>query len=150
MTDRYHHQHFSTTTAAADHSLFTVSYVYHCLFVSLVVCDDEEGWYEVWRRGRGSVCFDSIPYQEDILKGKEGHRRCHQRTPLVLHSRSTTPKLQRHMARFVDHAKRRPPTYTIGTTQVHDANAAARAGELGICLNPQVQVYLHYYLAIVI
>ena len=51
---------------------------------------------------------------------------------------------------LVDHAKRRPPTHTIGTTQVHDANAAARAGELGICLNPQVQVYLRYYLAIVI
>ena len=51
---------------------------------------------------------------------------------------------------LVDHAKRRPPTHTIGTTQVHDANAAARAGELGICLNPQVQVYLRYYLTIVI
>jgi len=46
----WHYQQLLYYTAATDHSLFTVSYTYHCLFVMM-----NEGWYEVWRRGRGSV-----------------------------------------------------------------------------------------------
>ena len=50
--------------------------------------------------GAGAVVSALIVYHKNKkISGKEGHRRCHRRTPLVLHSRSTTLKLQRHKAR---------------------------------------------------
>jgi len=50
---------------------------------------------------------------------RDGHRRKPLVTTLVHDAEASTT-----YGTLVDHAKRRPPTYTIGTTQVHDAEAS--------------------------
>ena len=69
--------------------MFTVSYVPlpRCL-LSGVMMKRAGARYG----GAGAVVSALIVYHIKKISGKEGHRQCHRRTPLVLH-RSTTPKL---------------------------------------------------------